>query len=149
MSAGAAAGAAFLLAVLWFDLMFDVQARGLPGELPEQVLASISGYYARVTTAARPMNRLVALVMAATLTALVLELVEGDVAAAVAWTSLALTLGAVMLAGARIVPRAVRLGRRVDSATVQSELARSILRGHVVCAVAITAVLSLQLAVAL
>jgi hypothetical protein len=36
-----AAGAGFLLAVLWFDLMFDVQALRHPeGDLPEPVLAS-------------------------------------------------------------------------------------------------------------
>ena len=39
----AAAGAAFLLAVLWFDLMFDVQVRRHPTDpLPAEVLASIS-----------------------------------------------------------------------------------------------------------
>ena len=41
----AAAGAGFLLAVLWFDLMFDVQTRKYPDEaLPAEVLASISAY---------------------------------------------------------------------------------------------------------
>jgi len=61
-------GAGFLLAVLWFDLMFDVQVAGHDGEeLPEPVLASIAGYYARVTTAARPMNRLIASTAAALL----------------------------------------------------------------------------------
>jgi len=57
----AAAGAAFLLAVLWFDLMFDVQSRKHAGDrLPTEVLVSISAYYRRVTTEAYPMNRLVA-----------------------------------------------------------------------------------------
>jgi hypothetical protein len=38
----APAGAGFLLAVLWFDLMFDVQTRKHAGEvLPGEVLASI------------------------------------------------------------------------------------------------------------
>jgi hypothetical protein len=56
-------GAGFLLAVLWFDLMFDVQVlRHGDEEVPEAVLASIAGYYRRVTTEARPLNRLVALV---------------------------------------------------------------------------------------
>lgn len=37
-------GAGFLLAVLWFDLMFDVQALPHRGrELPEHTLASIAG----------------------------------------------------------------------------------------------------------
>src|SRR5437762_2349871 len=65
------AGAGFLLAVLWFDLMYDVQVIGhREGSLPESVLESIGRYYRRVTTDARPMNRLVALSMLATLTAL-------------------------------------------------------------------------------
>jgi hypothetical protein len=58
MNTFAAAGAGFLLAVLWFDLMFDVQTRKYTGDLPPEVLASISAYYCRVTTEAYPMNRL-------------------------------------------------------------------------------------------
>jgi hypothetical protein len=51
MSAFVTAGAGFLLAVLWFDLMFDVQVMGhREGDLPEEVLASIASYYRRVTT---------------------------------------------------------------------------------------------------
>jgi hypothetical protein len=42
--------------------MFDVQTRKHTGDLPPEVLASISAYYRRVTTEAYPMNRLVALV---------------------------------------------------------------------------------------
>jgi hypothetical protein len=53
MPAFVAAGAEFLLAVLWFDLMFDVQTRKhRTNPLPAQVLASISAYYRRVTTEA-------------------------------------------------------------------------------------------------
>ena len=64
MNSFVAAGAGFLLAVLWFDLMFDVQTHKHPADpLPPEVLASISSYYRRVTTEAYPMNRLVALVM--------------------------------------------------------------------------------------
>jgi hypothetical protein len=45
----AATGAGFLLAVLWFDLMFDVQLRRhTENPLPPEVLASISAYYLRV-----------------------------------------------------------------------------------------------------
>jgi hypothetical protein len=40
----AAAGAGFLLAVLWFDLTFDVQTRkAADGPLPPEVLASTHG----------------------------------------------------------------------------------------------------------
>jgi ER membrane protein SH3 len=146
VSAFVTAGAGFLLAVLWFDLMFDVQVvRHARDELPEDVLASIAGYYARVTTAARPMNRLIATVMLATLTAIVVEIASGDETAWVSWSSLALAAVAIGLAGARIVPSAVRLGTRRDSATRQSAAARSIYRGHVLCAGAMAGVLVLQL----
>jgi hypothetical protein len=146
VNAFAAAGAGFLLAVLWFDLMFDVQVRGHRGVLPDSVLRSIATYYARVTTAARPMNRLITAVMLATLAALAVEIIDGTPARWVGVASLALALFATGTAGARIVPRAVRLGTRRDSLERQSALARSIYRGHVACLCAIAAVLVLQLA---
>lgn len=126
--------------------MFDVQVRGCgPGDLPASVRSSISSYYARVTTAARPMNRLIALVMLVTVGALVAEVVREDLVLWRAVLSLALAVLAIGLAGARTVPHAVRLGRAVDDASVQSELARSVLRDHVFCFVAIFLVLVLQL----
>ena len=107
------AGAGFLLAVLWFDLMFDVQTLGHgSGGLPEPVLDSIRRYYARVTTGARPMNRLIATVMLATLAAIVAEIVNGEPSPSIAYASLALAAFAIVLAGARTVPSAVRLGSR-------------------------------------
>jgi ABC-type tungstate transport system substrate-binding protein len=141
------AGAGFLAAVLWFDLMFDVQAaRQPPGDLPEQTLASIASYYARVTTAARPMNRLIALTMLATLAAIVVEVVEGFSRAWVPWCSLALALGGIVTAGARTVPSAVRLGTRRDTTAEQSELARAVLAQHVFCFSCIASLIALQLA---
>jgi len=149
VSAFVTAGAGFLLAVLWFDLMFDVQVIGRgPGELPEAVLASIARYYARVTTAARPMNRLIAAVMLATLAAITVEIAEGAGDGGAAWASLALALPAITLAAAHTVPSAVRLGARSDSSARQSVLARSICRDHLLCASAIAGVLVLQLAFA-
>lgn len=143
------AGAGFLLAVLWFDLMFDVQvARHRGGELPEQVLASIAGYYGRVTTAARPMNRLVAAAMLLTLGSIVAQIARADRPHWMGWVSLALALAAILLAGSRTVPHAVRLGTRRDTAVRQSELARSIFRDHLVCIAAIVALLVIQLSVA-
>jgi ER membrane protein SH3 len=139
-------GAGFLLAVLWFDLMFDVQAlRHRDRELPEGVLASIAGYYRRVTTAARPMNRLVAAAMVATIAAIVVQLVLGDAPRWTAAVSLALTATAVLLAAVHTVPSAVRLGARSDTTERQSRLARSILRDHILCITAVTAVLVVQL----
>ncbi len=79
MIAFVTAGAGFLLAVLWFDLMFDMQVVGRdPGELSEDVLASVSSYYRRVTTAARPMNLLIAAVMLGTLTSILAEILDGE-----------------------------------------------------------------------
>jgi hypothetical protein len=150
VSAFVTAGAGFLLAVLWFDLMFDVQvlAHRREERLPEETLASIARYYARVTTAARPMNRLIALVMIATLTAIVVQIAAGHQEAWVAWASLALALGPIMLAGARVVPSAVRLGTRRDPVDWQSDAARSIFRDHVLCACGIAGLLVVQLAFA-
>ena len=146
MSAFVTAGAGFLLAVLWFDLMFDVQVRGhQERELPEEVLASIAGYYRRVTTAARPMNRLIATVMLATLAAIAVEIASTGEQLWVALLSLSLALPPILLAGLGIVPRAVRLGARLDPLESQSALARSIFRGHLLCAAAIAALLALQL----
>jgi hypothetical protein len=146
VNAFVAAGAGFLVAVLWFDLMFDVQV--VPhrdGVLPEAVLASIAAYYARVTTSARPMNRLIATVMLATLAAIVVEIVHGQPARWIGLSSLALAAPAIALAGARVVPSAVRLGARGQTPEHESALARSILRGHVFCLTAIVGVLLLQL----
>jgi hypothetical protein len=139
------AGAGFLLAVLWFDLMFDVQVRLSPGE---ESVGSIATYYARVTTAARPMNRLVAVVMLATLAAIVAQIVHGEERAWVAWTSLVLLGAAVAIAATRTVPAAVRLGARRDPPEQQSALASSILREHIACLALVAAMLALQLAFA-
>jgi hypothetical protein len=143
------AGAGFLLAVLWFDLMFDVQViRHREGDLPEDVLASIAGYYRRVTTQAKPMNRLVAAAMVATVVAIAVEL-AGDVGPRWAgWSSLALAAAPISLAAARTVPSAVRLGTRVDPLARQSGLARSICRDHLFCLAAIATVLIIQLGTA-
>jgi hypothetical protein len=141
------AGTGFLLAVLWFDLMFDRQVIGRnAGELSEDVLASVSNYYARVTTAARPMNLLIAAVMLGTLASILAEILDGETPSWVAWVSLALATGAILTAALRTVPSAVRLGTRRDSIPRQSALARSILHQHLACIAAILTVLILQLA---
>ena len=142
-----AAGAGFLLAVLWFDLMFDVQLARAPAAGPsEEVLASIAAYYRRVTTAARPMNRLVAAVMLGTLGSIIAQIVRGDGPRWVGWASLPLGAGAILLAASHTVPAAVRLGTRRDLVERQAQLARSILRDHILCFTGILALLILQLA---
>jgi hypothetical protein len=139
------AGAGFLLAVLWFDLMFDVQIARASDTQTEDAVGSIAAYYRRVTTAARPMNRLVAAVMLGTLASIVIQIARGDRPRWVGWVGLALSGGAVLLAGLRTVPHAVRLGARTDPSRRQQQLARSILRDHLLCAGAILALLVVEL----
>jgi len=142
----AAAGAAFLLAVLWFDLMFDVQSRKHASDpLPTEVLASISAYYRRVTTEAYPMNRLVALVMLLTLAAIVAEIVEGVHPWWIGWVSLALVISGVASTLRRTVPNARRLGGAQDTPEMQSTLARAICRDHLFSFARTLLVLCLQL----
>ena len=149
MTAFVTAGAGFLLAVLWFDLMFDVQARRhRDRDLPEDALSSTAGYYRRVTTAARPMNRFIAAVMVGTIVAIVVQLGQGDAPRWAAVVSLVLTAAAISLAAVHTVPAAIRLGTRSDTIAAQSRLARSILRDHLLSITAVAAVLLIQLAFA-
>ena len=137
----------FLLAVLWMDLMFDVQAlrrRADSRVLPEEVLGSIAAYYRRVTTQARPMGHLVGAVMAVALVALAIEIVRADPAGLISFPFCA---GPIVLAFARVLPNAVRLGSRVDSASEQSALARAICRDHLICFGGILAFVGLRLLV--
>jgi hypothetical protein len=141
----AAAGAGFLLAVLWFDLMFDVQARKREGVLPPEVLASISAYYRRVTTEAYPMNRLVALVMLLTLAAICVEIWQGENAWWIGWGSLLLAGSGFVPTMMRTVPNARRLGSGQDPAEEQSRLARTVCRDHMLSFARMSFVLALQL----
>ena len=141
-----AACGGFLLAVLWFDLMFDVQVLGhAGGVLPEDVLASIAAYYRRVTTDAFPLNRLVGLVMLVTIAGSAYALARARAARWQAGLALMLCAAPVALAAARVFPNAVRLGTRVDSLTRQSELARAICHDHLACLAAVAAFVALQL----
>src|SRR5256885_15016783 len=85
--------------------MFDVQVRGhTDAELPPEVRNSIATYYRRVTTTARPMNRLVAAAVLATLAGIVVQLARDDAPAWVSSGSLALTGAAGAAAAARTAP---------------------------------------------
>lgn len=142
-----AAAAGFLIAVVWFDLMFDVQVFGhRRSELvPNAVLDSISAYYRRVTTTASPMGRPVGLVMAVLLVDLIVQAATEE---AEVWQSAASFVAAatgIGLAAVRVFARARRLGAANDSRDVQSELARSIFRDHVVCLLAMAVLLGVQL----
>ncbi|TAM67107.1 hypothetical protein [Mycobacterium sp.] len=138
----------FLLAVLWMDLIFDVQVlrHRKATELPESVLASIAGYYHRATTSSRPMSYVIALVMAALLGTLVLGAARGHDPGWLLVTSAALAGIPVMLAMTHTVPNAVRLGHREDSPPEQTRLARSVCRDHLLCAGCMLAFLILWIA---
>jgi hypothetical protein len=139
----------FLLAVLWMDLIFDVQVlryRSAGEELPEPVLASIAGYYHRATTTSRPMSRLVAAVMVVLLAALGFQATRGRDPGWLLATSAALAGVPILLALAHTVPSAVRLGHRADGPAEQTRLARAICRDHLVCACGMLAFLVLWLA---
>ena len=146
MHACVASGAAFLICVLWFDLMFDVQTRKHASDpLPADVLASISAYYRRVTTEAYPMNRLVAAVMLLTLAAICAEIVEDKNPWWIGWGSMALAGSGIIPTLTRTVPNARRLGSAQDSAERQSALARAIYRDHRFSLARMSLVLGLQL----
>ena len=149
MAAFLAACGGFLIAVLWMDLMFDVQAlRGdrAPAALPEPVLASIAAYYRRVTTDAHPMGRLVGLVMVAAAMGSLAQLGRARGAFELRLAALALLAAPLALAALRVLPNAVRLGARLDSPELQSALARAIGRDHVMCLAAIVAFVAIELA---
>ena len=146
MNALAASGAGFLLAVLWFYLMFDVQTRkSAANVLPSDVLASISADYRRVTTEAYPMNRLVALVMLLTLAAICVEIVRGEYAWWIAWGSLLVAASGFVPTLMRTVPNARRLGTAQDSPEEQTRLARAICRDHMLSFARMSVLLILQL----
>ena len=141
-----------LFAVLWMDLIFDVQVfpyRSAGEELPEPVLVSITGYYHRATTTSRPMSRLIALVMLILLGALGFQATRGLDPGWLLVISAGLAGIPTMLALTQTVPDAIRLGQRSDSVLEQSRLARSVCRDHLVCVGCMLAFLVLWLAHAL
>lgn len=142
-----AACGGFLLAVLWMDLMFDVQVLAEPtgpAPLPASVLASLVGYYRRVTTDARPLTWLVAVVMAITVAGSVVEVARARAKHRAHVLALGLCAMPIGLAVVRVLPHAVRLGTAADPIEVQSELARGIFHDHVACLAAMLAFTGLQ-----
>lgn len=136
------AGAGFLAAVLWFDLMFDVQALRLDEPDGDARLTSMADYYRRVTIEAFPANGLVATVMLLTITGSAVQWWRSP-----SWRgflAVLLVTAPVTLAGWRIIPNAQRLGRRSDPPPAQRALARTIWRDHVVCFACVLAFLALQ-----
>ena len=147
MHASITAALGFLIAVLWFDLMFDVQViphRRAP-HVPDDVVASIATYYRRVTTDASPMGKLISVVMAVLVGLLIWQAARGGTAGWVSTASIVGSAAAIVLALTRVVPHAVRLGQRTDTPEAQSDLARDILRDHLAFLALMVSVLAVQL----
>jgi hypothetical protein len=142
----------FLLAILWMDLIFDVQVlghrkhRNKGADLPEPVLASVAAYYHRATTTSRPMSRLIAFVMLILFGALGFQATHGHDPGWLLVTSAILAGVPMVLALTHTVPHAVRLGKRTDGPPEQSRLAWSICRDHLICAGSMLAFLVLWVA---
>jgi hypothetical protein len=141
------AATGFLLAVLWFDLMFDTQMLAHSGSrvAPDSVLASIAAYYRRVTTDASPMGRLVSVVMFVLIAALIAQAARRDAPVWVSVISFGAAAIGIGLAAVRVFGAARRLGRRTDSLDVQTRTARGILRSHIICLAAMATLLAIQL----
>ena len=80
--------------------------------------------------------------------AVVAQLITGSVSRWVPILSLVIGVPPMVLAGARVVSNAMRLGRRTDPIDVQSALARRICRDHLFCLAAIAGFLLVQLVAA-
>lgn len=141
----AAAGGAFLLAVLWFDLMFDVQSlrSAASPEAMKQTVDSIAAYYRRVTTDARPMSYLVAAVMLLTIGAAAYR-VTRERGNKIAIVALVLCLAPIVLALVRVLPNAVMLGAGEGSLEQRHALARAICVDHLASFGAIALFVGLQ-----
>jgi hypothetical protein len=143
-----AAGAALLLAVVWWDMIFDSQVLRHPtGTLPPDVLATTSSYYRRCTVDGGPMMYLPVVVMVLVLIGIVLELVRSTIAPWVGWASLILAAWGVVSVAFIAVPRAQRIGRAQESPDILSGLARIVFKLHAAAAVCWIVVIVLQLCV--
>jgi hypothetical protein len=109
-----AASGGFLLAVLWMDLMFDVQvlaheAGRVP--LPEGGLASIAAYYRRVVSEAVPMRHLISLVIFVTVGGSLVQALRSGVSRWRRVLPVLLCGSASALAAFRILPHLPQLGQ--------------------------------------
>jgi hypothetical protein len=146
-TAALAACGGFLLAVLWFDLMFDVQVLR-PDAAAADAVDSIAGYYRRVTTDAAPMGYLVAAVMGLTVLGAAAEAIRDARARRMRVVALALAAVPVGLALVRVFPNAVVLGEGGGTPGARLALARAILWDHLFCFGALLGFVAVQLGIA-
>ena len=108
-----------------FPEAFEEFRRVIP---PEERSDMIAAYYRRVTTEARPMNRLVGTAMLGTLAAIATQLARGDAPGWVGWASLVLAGAPIVLAAVHTFPAAVRLGAGAGEERLRIDTARAICR---------------------
>ena len=136
-----AAGGGFLLAVLWMDLMFDVQCFA---DEPAAAVLSIAAYYRRVTLEAGWMTWLIASVMLVTTAGVIAQMRQSTESrwrrvtiAALALVPIALALGVVFPAARQLATTSV--------ADERLDLARTIAFAHFSCFASIAAFIGVQL----
>ena len=138
----------FLLAVLWFDLKFDLLVLDQlvdRGDVDREALAGIKAYYARALgteMAGFP------LIMTMMFLSVVATLVQYKDDCLVAWTwlaSLLLLVPPILLAIVRVVPNAGKLADSDADYRQQLDLADAILQDHLFCFASISCFLVLQL----
>jgi hypothetical protein len=135
----------FLLAIIWMDMMFDIQAyRAKSKTLPENILSTTTLYYRQITKGADPMRQLITFVMAVLGLALVYDLALGTTPFWYRGVSFILAVPGPVLALARTLKNAMRLSERRDSIEVQSAMAHSLFFDHVVSFVLMSAFLLWQ-----
>ena len=137
-----AACGAFLLAVLWMDLMFDVQVLG--GDPSASALASIRAYYQRVTVDSGAMAYLIGLVMLTGVGLAIVQARRSRAGLALRIAAPALVIIPVGLALGLIFPSAQELAH-TDAVARQTELAQRICYSHLAVFAMISAFLGIQL----
>lgn len=135
------AGGGFLLAVLWMDLMFDVQYFG---DAPAVGVQSMAAYYHRVTLDAGWMTYLVAAVMLVTIAGVIVQLRRSSEPRWRRITIAALALVPIALALSVVLPAARELA---TTAAVEDRLllARTIAVSHIACFASIATFIGVQL----
>ena len=142
-------GGGFLLAVLWFDLKFDLLALDalIDGTVvPAEAISTIQTYYGRALFAEGNGFPLIACMMLLALVGVVTQLVrEQGISIWPRIMAVALSMPPILLAGARIIPNANSLTSTVGDPELQTVLAKSVLVDHIYCFASIACFLLLQL----
>ena len=143
----------FLLAVLWFDLMFDMQVHphlttyNESGQLPLDVIRSIESYYQRITIDVSTLLPipLVGVIMILGIGTNMIRLVKSAEPLWQRVASLLLIAVPALTALFMIVPDAKALARLATGDPVQMALAVKIYYAHILCFISITAFILCQL----